>query len=165
MKRSGADLGFLAAAILAAAAGCERVHGCTLIGCQDQASLSLRRADGAPPNLAVSLDLDGRMVDCAAPQGTAGAACDSGVQVWSRELQACTEGMQGGARTLICVPTGKFEQVITVSGTPTVIRATARSADAVIEERTFEPQYKTNRPNGPDCEPVCRQSSDIWTLP
>ena len=65
----------------------------------------------------------------------------------------------------MCVPTGTFEEVVTITGTPAAIRVTARMADTTVGERTFEPQYKTSQPNGPDCEPTCRQWSDVWDLP
>src|SRR5262245_52428497 len=120
MRRAQLEvLAVAAAAWLLGSSGCDRViHGCTLIGCQDGASFSLQRQDGSKPELAVSLDLDGRTVDCAAPQGTGEVACDNVVRISSRELTSCTEQMQGNARVLTCTPTGTFEEVITIASTP-----------------------------------------------
>lgn len=168
MRRALTQVLPLAAIMLVAggAGGCDRwgVHACTEIGCQDQVSLSVRRADGAPPGLAVSLDLDGRQVECAAPQAGASTACGTDVSLEVRELLSCTEERTQDARILRCVPTGKFEEVISIQGTPARVRVTVQ-ADGTLTERTFEPQYKTVQPNGPDCEPTCRQWSEVWALP
>lgn len=152
-------------ALVAAVAGCERSHACTEIGCLDQASITVRRVDGALPAVGVSLDVDGRMVECAAPRAGGSAACDTDVTISARERVSCTEESDGQRRTLTCVPTGTFEQVVSVRGTPASIRAVVRNAGEVVDERTFAPQYRPVQPNGPDCEPVCRQWSEEWTLP
>jgi hypothetical protein len=151
--------------LVAGAGGCERVHGCTLIACRDQASLILQRADGMPPGLAVSLDLDGRQVECPPPQAGTSTVCDTDVSIASREMVSCTEERTKDAVGLKCVPTGKFEEIVTVTATPAVIHASARLADTVVAERTFDPQYRTVQPNGPDCEPTCRQWSEVWPMP
>lgn len=155
----------VAAALVAAMTGCEQPRACTTRGCGDGASITVRRADGALPAVGVSLNVDGRVVECAAPPVGGSAACDTDVTIAARERVSCTEESDGQRRTLTCVPTGEFEQVVSVRGTPASIRAVARTAGGVVVERTFTPQYRSVQPNGPDCEPVCRQWSEEWTLP
>jgi len=150
--------------VAAGAGGCERLHSCSLIGCQDGASLSLRRGDDMPPGLALSLELDGRTVECPAPPVGGSAPCDTTVSIESREMVSCTEVQTKEARGLTCVPNGKFEEIISIRGTPASVRVTTH-AGADGTERTFQPQYKTSQPNGPDCEPTCRQWSEVWVLP
>lgn len=151
--------------LVGATAACERSQACTLIGCQDQASINIRKVNGLAPEATLSLELDGRLVECPAPAAGSSATCDADVTVEARERVSCTEEARDGARVLTCVPTGAFEEVVTIRGTPAAVRVTARSADGFVAERTFQPTYQTSRPNGPDCEPACRQWSEIWTLP
>ena len=61
--------------------------------------------------------------------------------------------------------TGRFELFVSVAGTPQVPRVSVASAGAPVADRTFTPQYTVSRPNGPDCEPECRQWTGTWTLP
>ena len=44
------------------------------------------------------------------------------------------------------------------------VRVTIRAADGTEEERSFTPEYRDERPNGPDCPPVCRQAAIRWKL-
>ena len=164
MRFAAMGLGLLSLA----AAGCGTKSGtktCTLIGCTDQATIGIQRANGAGVSLSVSLDIDGRIVECPAPPANAGAPCDGQVRVTQRELQECFEEMVGSAIFLRCAGTGKFEQVVEISGTPTTIRVTARNATMVVAESSFTPQYMDVQPNGPDCEPTCKQWGQTWILP
>jgi hypothetical protein len=141
---------------------------CTTRGCQDQASITVRRPDWNPPPFAVELDLDGRRVTCPAPmaRSAGGIACDDpSVRVAHRELSDCTESRSGTNVSLTCVPNGKLEQVITIVGTPKRIVATLTADGAVAGQRNFDMTYTAVYPNGPDCDPGCKQRSEVWDLP
>lgn len=68
----------------------------------------------------------------------------------------------GETRTVTCLPPGPCRHFIP-EFTPAEVTATAFLGDRE-EERTFEPEYREERPNGPDCPPVCRQASIRWKL-
>ena len=119
-------------------------------GCADQASIIVRRADGATPPMGVVMDVDGRRVTCQVPpRGAGGVICDDNrVQVQHREVTG-----------------GRFEQVINFPGTPKRIAVTLMADNTVVAQRTFELVYMEIRPNGEHCEPVCKQRSETWELP
>jgi hypothetical protein len=60
---------------------------------------------------------------------------------------------------------GEFIERIRISGTPSQVRIVQRLGSAAIGERVIEPLYKTVQPNGPDCEPACRQAVLEWRIP
>lgn len=66
-------------------------------------------------------------------------------------------------RTVTCLPPGPCRHFIP-DFTPAEVTATALLDDGTEEERSFEPEYRDERPNGPDCPPVCRQASIRWRL-
>jgi hypothetical protein len=153
-------------AALASSLGCSKI--CTLVGCSDSATIVIRRADDTTPSLALELEIDGRRVLCAAPVlGTTGdRACDdASVSVGQRERRDCTETRTPAAASVSCTPNGRFEQVIQFVGTPQRVVVIATRDGALAGQRTFAPSYRALRPNGEDCEPVCRQWSETWVLP
>ncbi len=53
---------------------------------------------------------------------------------------------------------------IALSSTPASV-AIAITRDGVsLASSVFTPSYKTSRPNGPDCEPICTSASDTLTV-
>jgi hypothetical protein len=151
--------------LAAVSPGCVRSHACTTIGCANQATIAIHRPDWATLALAVELDIDGRKVLCAAPgpqQG--GAPCDSNVSLETRQLSDCHDTSTDGAISQTCTPNGRFEEVITIRGTPDLVAVTLKSAGAVVGQRTFQLAYTSSRPNGPDCDPLCRQSTQTWEI-
>lgn len=66
-------------------------------------------------------------------------------------------------RTVTCLPPGPCRHFIP-DFTPAEVTATALLDDGTEEERSFTPEYREERPNGPDCPPVCRQASIRWKL-
>ena len=154
--------------LVPASLACFEEKLCTTIGCQDQASITVRCPDGNTPPLSVELDLDGRRVTCPAPMArtAGGSACDDpSVRVAHRELSDCTESRSGTSVSLTCVPNGKLEQVITIVGTPRRVGATLTADGTVAGQRSFDMTYLTVYPNGPDCDPGCKQRSEVWDLP
>lgn len=66
-------------------------------------------------------------------------------------------------RTLSCLPPGPCHHFIP-DFIPAEVTATAFLDDGTEEERAFTPEYRDERPNGPDCPPVCRQAAIRWKL-
>jgi hypothetical protein len=145
--------------------GCVQNKACTAIGCFDQATVSIHRADWMMLSLAVELDIDGRRVVCAAPGlQQIGAPCDSNVSLEARELADCHDTSTPGASSQTCTPNGRFEEVITIQGTPALVAVTLKSAGTVVGQRAFQLAYSSSRPNGPGCDPLCKQSAQTWEI-
>lgn len=52
-----------------------------------------------------------------------------------------------------------FGPIIQIEGSPTHIRLMVTRNGTTIVDQSFAPQYKTSRPNGPQCDPVCHSAS------
>jgi hypothetical protein len=129
--------------------------------------LSFTRPDGAWPGLSVELEVDDRHVDCAVPAEppNSAIACSADVAVSAREAQDCHEERTATAVSQRCIGTGRFAEEITIQGTPGTLNLLLLDGDVVLDEKTFTPVYKSAQPNGPGCEPTCRQWSTSWVLP
>lgn len=138
---------------------------CTLMGCLNQATITIRHADGTPPALALSLELDGDLVECPAPRQAAIESCASFVTTEQREVQICREERNGNAVSYQCQGTGQFEQLVTIQSTPQRIKLVVQDGSQVGSQRVIEPVYQRVRPNGDGCEPVCSQAAEEWLLP
>ena len=117
--------------------------------------------------------------DAEVPAGAAEPAPDPGPVVTACTQIGCSDGLGveidgfteeveielaagGETRTLTCVPPGPCSHFIP-DFMPEEVTMTAFLADRE-EERTFTPEYRDVRPNGPDCPPVCRQANVRWDL-
>jgi hypothetical protein len=158
---------FSLAVVVGTAVGCDGGHACTEIGCVDAWSLTLRQADGSPPTHAVELDIDGERVVCPPVSLDARyATCADSVMIQLSDEVVCEEHESpNGDRSQECTPTGRFEEIVVVNGTPAEVVVALSDGDTVTDERTFEPEYETTQPNGPECGPICHQASDRWDLP
>jgi hypothetical protein len=91
--------------------------------------------------------------------------CSDGLRV---ELDGFREEVElelaagGETRTVTCLPPGPCRHFVP-DFAPAEVTATAFLGDRE-EERTFEPEYREERPNGRDCPPVCRQAEIRWKL-
>jgi hypothetical protein len=151
--------------LLALSPGCVQSEACTGIWCSDQASVAIHRADWMMVSLAAEVEIDGRKVVCPVPDPQQiGGPCDKDVSIAVRQLVDCHETSSGSSRTQTCNPNGRFEQVITIRGTPAQVGVTLKSGAAVVGQRTFQLTYTSSRPNGPGCDPLCKQSGQTWEL-
>jgi hypothetical protein len=126
------------------------------MGCEDRFELSLRPRDGRPAkDIVIELDIDGAPVTCTlATESDEPRACNPQVSVVEQEIQHC--------RRAGCKGTGRFEQLITVAGTPKRVRTRIKRSMQVVGEKLFVPRYGRVRPNGPGCPPVCQQARRTW---
>jgi hypothetical protein len=162
IRRAGAFLAKITGVI---AVGCE-THECTEIGCADGWSLTLVEADGAPAAHTLEALVDGAEFVC--PQVSLGArhvTCGASVTLELVDEVTCVEHETNGGISQICTPTGRFEEILAVSGTPKTVLVTLRDAGGEERQETFVPEYESSQPNGPDCSPTCRQAVDRWELP
>jgi hypothetical protein len=140
-----------------AAAGCEKKTACTLIGCSDQASISLSRADDVPPPGVTEVDVDGRKVTCPTQQSE--STCAPDVRISLRAIDVCGPSTSTSSSPT-CHPSGRFTEVITISGTPSHVVVTLSTG----AQRAFDLSYSSSRPNGAGCDPLCRQANVDWQL-
>ena len=127
---------------------CE-THECTEIGCADGWSLTLVEAGGGPPAHTLEGAVDGVSFVCPAVSlDTRHVTCGASITL-----------------ELVDPATGRFEEILVVRDTPKAVTVTVRHSGGGESEETFEPDYVTSQPNGPECSPTCRQASDHWDLP
>lgn len=169
-------LAFAFAFSTSAASGCGAPGGvpgraCTLIGCDNQVSIIVRRADGQPPRLASEIVVDGRTIVCAAPADyEPWASCGTQATISQREVMDChdTRTPPADSSAVVssppCVGIGQFEQTISVRGMPKRVDVSLKEGADVIAQRTFEPNYRPVFPNGVACGAACEQASELWTL-
>lgn len=133
---------------------------CTMIGCLDGVRVELAHAGAwAPGTYTFAVDLDGAVVTCTGalplPACDAGPAitCDGeGVQVME---SGCALEPAAQSFPEIMIPRGDLRELgltVTLGGAPLV---TTR----------MKPAYVESRPNGPECEPLCRSAGLRVDLP
>jgi len=155
--------------------GCERTKECTLIGCQDQFSAIVSRADGSFPSGVHRVEIlaDGVSLTCSFtyPLGTSssGAAvpptCPAGLTVSVEQRQLCTQMNETGGVASTCQPIpGQFFETIQLAGTPAQVHAWQYVDDVAVLDAAIAPAYEDNFPNGRQCGAACRQASVAWTL-
>jgi hypothetical protein len=155
-------VGLLAAA--SASSACVWNQACTLAGCIDQASLSLRENDGSFAPLVLEVGIDERIVHCHTEIVGAGVCDDAKVSLSAQERVDCVDTRSKDAVSQSCTPNGTFEHALLIEGSPTRITLKVTRSDGTTEQREFKPEYELERPNGPDCDPVCKNAAVVWTL-
>jgi len=158
----------------AAAPACDTPKACTEIGCVDGFTATVQRADGTFPSGTHRIEalVDGVTLKCtftfplATQNGaTAQPTCDAGLDVIVVPAQICIDTHSGQSSGVSCSPiAGQFSEIVTLAGAPGQVHVWQYVDDAAILDGAVAPQYAAVRPNGPDCEPVCRQAAVAWTL-
>jgi hypothetical protein len=147
-------------------------HACTEIGCVDQFTATLARADGTLPSGAQKLTVtaDGATTTCsftlppASPSG-GGVDCPSGFQLFVLPAQSCASTNNGTVATQTCTPlAGQFSEELTILGTPATVHVMQMSNGATVIDATVAPLYKVTQPNGPGCDPICSQGGGALVL-
>lgn len=135
--------------------------GCTLVACSDSATVTLQRSDGAPLDVPLEIRIGDEVIQCAAPSEQP-TDCEPRVTVRRHVVSGCPE--QEGTDSEGCEPTVRHRQEIQIRAAPDEVTVTVLAADGTRQTRVLRPEYDSFRPNGPDCEPECRQGSAEWTL-
>jgi hypothetical protein len=169
---------FLVGFPFVAAQGCEK-HSCTDIGCSDGAFFEIKTADGTWPDGAYTLELSAGGVThtCSMtlpddlPSGGSIASIPClppvgylGVSLYP--ITNCTAEGNGNSGGQTCTPIpGHYTLRGSLPGTPSTLGVRVTRDDGLLTEQTLPLTYTTSQPNGPDCEPVCRQASVELELP
>jgi hypothetical protein len=132
-------------------AGCSIGHTCTLVGCSDGFSVSIVRKDGstfAAGTYSVDLTTDGVVnhVSCTI-RGGYDSSCDGGTTV---------EAVSG--------PGGVVELQVNLAGTPSDVGLSLTVPDGHVATGEWRPTYQTIQPNGPTCDPTCREAHQSLTI-
>ena len=133
--------------------GCSS-KACTLIGCADSLQIWFTGATAKPGLYQIEVVADGVPTSCqiALPHtcGTQ-ATCSGGPTNWRLTVSECGPGQ----------PQQSVNGVIFYKDVPASLDFIVRRDDVVVGGGSAQPIYKESRPNGPDCDPVCRQAPDI----
>ncbi len=139
----------IALTLLACTAACADGMGgdggkaCTLIGCVDMLTIQPKTPQGSVIALVQgTLVIDGATFAVQCFGDNIGVKADAPSKL---SVQCSDQGLQ-------------------IFGTPSKVVVTLSSGDYAISGAVIEPSYKTSQPNGPDCDPICKQATVAVTL-
>ena len=157
--------------LLLGSGSCTELLGtsCTEIGCADQASLTLRPASGewTAGAYELSLTVDGTERRCAfnvpadLPEPRNGRSlCEQALAMYIQPETTCTEHRYRDAVSQSCTPIpDRYSASLTLYGTPSALTVVLERDGTTILDESSTLHYQSERPNGPDCEPLCQQAS------
>lgn len=156
-------------------AGGSTSGGCTLIGCEDGASITLQTATGSWSAGAYNLDVnaDGATSTCALqipemPSETSplSASCTTRTSLTFMSVTRCVtidagDGVSGGE----CRPVpGQFTMLLALPGTPQDVSLAVTRDGLPLASDSLTLSYQSFYPNGPSCGGPCRQASTKLTV-
>jgi len=126
---------------------------CTLIGCADSLRVWLTGATAKPGRYQIEVVADGVPSTCqiALPH-TCGTqpACSGAPANWRLTISPCGPNQPQS-----------IDGFVFYRDVPVSFDFVVRRDDAVVGGGSAQPVYRESRPNGADCDPVCRQAPDI----
>lgn len=131
---------------------------CTEIGCVDGLVISFGRGvEWAPGTYVFSIDADGVEQTCKGmlplpPCASGGALTCTGNVATIGESGCALPASQHG-----------FADIQLRSG-PSKVTLRIERDGVVLADETLVPTYRTSQPNGPNCDPICRQASATIAL-
>lgn len=168
---------FALALISLALTGCPlESKSCTAIGCSDGAFLTLAPGDAPWPegSYAIELETPDAMHTCTItvpddlpeqPGSVLTLPCEPQLSVSLMAEAVCTEQRSGDAISQSCTPVpDRWSLNATLEGTPDSLHVRVARDGAQVLEETLALDYEESRPNGPDCDPLCRQAHVELTL-
>jgi len=167
----------LGALLLAACEGGPFGRACTEIGCVDGVDLTLLAPGNTwpPGRYHFQIGFAGTRHDCLAtlpedlpqsPNELKALRCEPVLEGSFRAKVTCREQRTADAVSESCTPVaGQWLLHVSAQGIPESLQLRIERDDRVLLERTQKLDYEQSRPNGPGCEPLCRQSDVVVTLP
>jgi hypothetical protein len=161
---------------LAASGACSSFGGaCSDVGCNDEASFTLRAPENHWDDGAYSLEIrfDDADYQCAfmVPDDLPSTGIDRALDcmpfldAYLTPERKCETQKNGNSESVTCTPVpDQYYVQASVVGTPRTLNvALQRNGSALlVDTRTLS--YSATQPNGPDCGPTCRQASSEFTL-
>jgi hypothetical protein len=133
-------------------------------------SATVRRADGSFPagNHQVEALVDGTTILCTFTfplQTGRQPQCTGGLGITVLPATTCSQTTNGASTSVSCdeIP-GQFVETIGLAGTPGQVHVWQTVDGTSILDAAAAPTYTEFKPNGPGCEPTCRQGTATWTL-
>ncbi len=147
---------FTFALIVALSASCSSSDdgdgkGCTLIGCNTGMTVDFSKAAWPAGDYEVAVELDGKTVTCKSTlplSCTSSQGCDD-IGVLLTESGCALDKSQH-----------KLGGIAIVNATPGSVKVDVKFGGASIGSGSWSPVWKTTRPNGPDCDPECKQTDN-----
>jgi hypothetical protein len=155
-------------------------RACTMMGCEDQASFAVRSPSAAwPPGAyVVALTVDGQAYSCPLQlpsdlpaQGVVASIACQGPGAVPPQLSLmqdsiCTEQRTSEAISQSCLPVpDRYTIEGRVAGTPAALVVDIQRDGQAVLHRPLTLEYAETRPNGPGCDPLCKQSRTELDLP
>jgi hypothetical protein len=125
-----------------------------LIGCADSLEVKFTGATTKPGRYQVEVVADGVPTTCqmTLPQSCgAPPFCFGGSAMWRFVTAGCAAGQ--GPQSI--------EGFTFYTAGPASLDFIVRRDDVVVGGGSAQPVYKESRPNGPECDPVCRQAAPV----
>ena len=131
-------------------------EGCTELGCGPAFTIELDEGVFAGGDYQMVVTSDGVTTSCTVTLPIAscpdGFSCDRPDPGFFIELNDC-----GGTLE-------RLEAIVFHTQAPAQIDVEVSKAGTVLGSDSFQPAYTTSQPNGPDCEPTCKQTQAAVTL-
>ena len=137
--------------VFLAAAGCNELRPCTLIGCAAPFEVQFSKASAWPAgSYHVEVEADGVR-----------SACDMGFPLTSCQVAVGCEGPPRDWRINLsgCALPADAQSISGLSfltTRPAAVKVTVSHEQRTLGTGSFTPSYTTSRPNGPSCDPECR---------
>lgn len=127
---------------------------CTKIGCRSSLEIEVTGARATKGKYSFEIEADGKKAQCEL----------------SLPLQPCDKGLSAKCKGDVKVEMGEIgcalppaEQgfgPISLPDSPTTARVVIKKDGKPFADKRFTPSYKTSQPNGPGCEPTCKQARE-----
>jgi len=152
---------------------CVEAHGCTEIGCVDSAGFTLRvpgdEWEAGTYDLAIEFDETAHScsftmpdaIDSESGQGVAiPVACTPQLDAWLNAVTMCTTHSDGSSSSQTCTPIpGRYYLSVRTSTLAASLTVSVTLDGADYFSETHALTYTASQPNGPDCEPICRNAT------
>jgi hypothetical protein len=138
---------------------------CLLLACQiPESVISVRSRTNRAPRFDVGLEIDGKSIRCKletigdADDDVLHPNCSGIAHLVVRNAWDCSDKLFG------CIDMHRLEETIGIYGTPSEVKVTLVDGDRTVAKKTFSPEYEVTYPNGPQCDPGCKNWRTVWTV-
>lgn len=170
MSRVQAAFGLMLVLVCLGVWGCIDTRSCTEIGCGTGLNIQVAPSSGSWPDgmYSIQIALDDTQGSCEvrfpedlpARGAVTTLPCGEGIQAMIEQRARCVETRSGDAVNQSCTPiVGQYDVIFWLYQEPKHLTLQLQREGDPLLNHDADLQYTENRPNGPECEPVCRQAS------